>query len=61
MLIVPISKKENLEKALKILKAKVINTKQQKILFERKEFTKKSVKRRTIIQKAKYKSQKSIK
>jgi small subunit ribosomal protein S21 len=47
MIIVEIGKNENLERALKTLKSKVIKTKQQKILFERKEFVKPSVKRRT--------------
>lgn len=56
MLIVPVDKNNNIEKALKKLKSKVISTKQQKILLERKEYTKKSVERRTMIQKAKYKS-----
>jgi len=46
MIIVEISKNENLEKALKTLKSKVIKTKQQKLLFERKEFVKPSVKKR---------------
>ena len=34
MIIVEIGKNENLERALKTLKSKVIKTKQQKILFE---------------------------
>ena len=38
MLIIEIKKSENLEKALKTLKSKVIKTKQNQILFERKEF-----------------------
>jgi small subunit ribosomal protein S21 len=41
-----------IEKALKELKSKVIKTKQNKKLFERKEFVKESVKRRKEIQKA---------
>ena len=37
MIIVEIGKNENIERALKTLKSKVIKTKQQKILFDRKE------------------------
>ena len=44
----------NIEKALKDLKGKVIKTKQNSKLFDRKEFTKKSVKKRDEIQKASY-------
>lgn len=47
-------KKGNIEKALKDLKKKVIKTKQNGELFERKEFTKKSVKKRDEIQRATY-------
>jgi small subunit ribosomal protein S21 len=47
MIIVEIKKTENLERALKTLKSKVIKTKQQKELFDRKEFVKPSVKKRT--------------
>lgn len=54
MLIIEIKKSENLEKALKTLKSKVIKTKQNQILFERKEFEKDSVKKRKQILKAKY-------
>jgi ribosomal protein S21 len=43
-----------LEKALKQLKSKVIKTKQNQILTERKEYKKKSVKRRSQILKAIY-------
>jgi small subunit ribosomal protein S21 len=43
MLIVNLDSKNNLEKALKTLKNKVIKTKQTEILKNRKEFTKKSV------------------
>jgi small subunit ribosomal protein S21 len=53
MLIVEV-KKGNIEKSLKDLKSKVIKTKQNKILFENKEFEKDSVKRRRSIQKATY-------
>jgi ribosomal protein S21 len=53
MLIVDV-KKDGIEKALKTLKSKVIKTKQNKILFERKEFVKKSVVRRDEILKSMY-------
>jgi small subunit ribosomal protein S21 len=53
MLIVKI-KKDGIEKALKTLKSKVIKTKQNQILFEKKEFVKKSVVRRAQILKASY-------
>lgn len=53
MLIVEV-KKGNIEKALKDLKGKVIKTKQNSILFGRKEFVKKSVVKRSEVQKATY-------
>ena len=53
MLIVKI-KKDGIERALKTLKSKVIKTKQNQILFEKKEFVKKSVVRRSQILKASY-------
>lgn len=53
MLVVEV-KKDGIEKALKTLKSKVIKTKQNQILFERKEFVKKSVVRRAQILKASY-------
>ncbi len=52
MLVVKVDSKGNIERALKELKGKVIKTKQNKILFERKEFEKDSVKKRKIVQKA---------
>jgi ribosomal protein S21 len=52
MLVVKVDSKGNIERALKELKGKVIKTKQNKILFERKEFEKDSVKKRRIVQKA---------
>jgi small subunit ribosomal protein S21 len=55
MIIVPIKQNENIEKALKTLKSKVIKTKQNQVLTGRKEYTKKSVKRRAEILKAIYK------
>jgi small subunit ribosomal protein S21 len=54
MIIVEIKNGDNIEKALKSLKSKVIKTKQNQILFERKEFTKKSVTKRTQKLKAIY-------
>jgi small subunit ribosomal protein S21 len=54
MLIVKLDKNINIEKALKILKSKVIKTKQTAELVNRKEYTKKSVKKRDILKKAKY-------
>jgi small subunit ribosomal protein S21 len=53
MLIVEV-KKGNIEKALKDLKGKVIRTKQNSILFGKKEFVKKSVIDRSERQKAAY-------
>lgn len=53
MLIVEV-KKGNIEKALKDLKGKVIKTKQNSILFGRKEFMKKSVERRAEVKRATY-------
>ena len=52
--IVEIGKNQNLERALKTLKSKVIKTKQQKILLKGKEFVKPSVKKRTQKLKAIY-------
>ena len=43
MLIIEIKNGENIERALKTLKSKVIKTKQNQILSERKEYKKKSV------------------
>lgn len=54
MLIIEIKGGDNLEKALKQLKSKVIKTKQNQILTERKEYKKKSVKKRSQILKAIY-------
>lgn len=54
MLIVEIKNGENIDRALKILKSKVIKTKQNQFLTKRKEYEKKSVTRRTEILKAKY-------
>lgn len=60
MIIIQIDKKDNLEKALKTLKSKVIKTKQQRELFERKEFVKPSVKKRTQKLKAVYTQRKEM-
>ena len=54
MIIVEIKNNENIDKSLKLLKSKIIKTKQNQILFERKEYKKKSVLRRTELLKAKY-------
>jgi len=59
MLIVNITNNDNIDKALKKLKSKVINTKQQKQLLDRKEYTKNSVKRRNQMLSAMYKERKS--
>jgi len=53
MLIVEV-KNNNIEKALKVLKGKVIKTKQLNYLRDRQYFEKKSVKRRNQINNAKY-------
>jgi small subunit ribosomal protein S21 len=58
MIIVPIKNNENIDRALKTLKSKVIKTKQNQILLGRKEYTKKSVKRRAEILKAIHKEKK---
>lgn len=55
MIIVNVDNKTPIEKALKVLKNKVIKTKQNDILRERKEYTKKSVKLRTQKKNAMYK------
>jgi len=54
MLIVKLDKNTNIEKALKLLKSKVIKTRQSSQLVERKEYEKKSVKKRKMIKKAIY-------
>lgn len=59
MLIIEVKNSDNLEKALKNLKSKVIKTKQNQILLERKEFKKKSVRNREGLLKAIYKQKKS--
>lgn len=59
MLIIPVKNEDNLEKALKVLKNKVIKTKQNQILLEKKEYIKPSVKKRKSLLKAVYSEQKS--
>ena len=54
MIIIKINQGNNIEKALKTLKSKVIKTKQNQILLEKREYTKKSVLRRAQILKAKH-------
>jgi small subunit ribosomal protein S21 len=54
MLIVEVNKNQNLEKALKVLKGKVIKTKQNEKLRSRLQFVKPSVKKREQKLKAKY-------
>lgn len=54
MLIINVKGSDSIDRALKILKRKVSDTKQLQILRERKEFEKPSVKRRSQILKAKY-------
>jgi small subunit ribosomal protein S21 len=54
MIIVKIKSGDSIEKALKTLKSKVIKTKQNQKLNERRQYTKKSVLRRAQILKAKY-------
>lgn len=59
MLIIKVEK-GNIEAALKTLKRKTINTKQNKELRERKEYVKPSVAKRKMNLKAKYKQSKGI-
>jgi len=54
MLIIEIKGKDSIERALKTLKSKVIKTKQQQKLLERKEYVKKPVVKRKQILKAIY-------
>jgi small subunit ribosomal protein S21 len=55
MLIIELKNGENIDRALKVLKSKVIKTKQTQRLNERKEFVKKSVLARSQKLKAIYK------
>ena len=61
MIIINIKNNETIDKALKQLKSKVIKTKQNHELAKRKEYTKKSVLKRTETLKAIYKEKKKIK
>jgi len=54
MLIIEIKGNDSIERALKVLKSKVIKTKQQQKLLDRKEYVKKSVVKRKQILKAIY-------
>lgn len=54
MLIIEIKNGESLDRALKTLKSKVIKTRQNQTLVKKKEYIKKSVRRRNEIQKAIY-------
>ena len=54
MIIVNIKSGDNIERALKTLKSKVIKTKQIKNLRDRQQFTKKSVEKRDEFRKASY-------
>jgi len=60
MIIVEIKNNEPIEKSLKILKSKVIRTRQNQVLNERKEYKKKSVEKREKKLKAIYKQRKSL-
>jgi ribosomal protein S21 len=54
MLIVKVDKNSNIEKALKEYKSKIIKTRQSSQLVDRKEYVKKSVKKRNMLNKAKH-------
>jgi small subunit ribosomal protein S21 len=58
MLIVEVKDQKNLDKALKLLKSKIIKTKQMDVLYNRREYKKKSVLRRETLLKATYKQRK---
>jgi small subunit ribosomal protein S21 len=58
MIIVEVKNNDNIEKALKVLKSKVIKTKQNQVLNNRKVYTKDSVKKRMALLKAIYKEKK---
>lgn len=58
MLVIEIKNGDNIDKALKILKSKVIKTKQNQILMERKEYKKKSIIKREEVSKARHKIRK---
>lgn len=54
MIIIKVNQGNPLEKALKTLKSKVIKSKQNQILFDKRQYTKKSVLKREQILNAKY-------
>ena len=54
MIIVKVGKDKNIERALKQYKSKIIQTRQMSELVNRKEFVKTSVKKRNVLNKAKY-------
>mgnify|MGYP003352472146 CR=1 FL=1 len=54
MIIVKVDKNANIERALKEYKGKIIKTRQSSQLVERKEYIKKSVKKRNMLNKAKH-------
>jgi small subunit ribosomal protein S21 len=54
MLLVEVTQKQPIERALKVLKRKWDKSKAMKILRDKKEFTKKSVRRRSELGRAKY-------
>ncbi len=54
MLIIKVEGNMSIDKALKLYKSKVIKTKQSSELSNRREYVKKSVKRRNQVNKAKY-------
>ena len=58
MLIIEIKNNDNLERALKTLKSKVIKTKQNQLLTEKKEYIKPSVRKRSAKLKAIYSERK---
>lgn len=58
MFVVKITKEENLDKALKILKNKINKTGMIQELRYRQEYTKPSVERRTVVKNAKYRQSK---
>jgi small subunit ribosomal protein S21 len=58
MIIVEVKNNDNIEKALKVLKSKVIKTKQNQVLNNKKVYTKDSVKKRMALLKAIYKEKK---
>ena len=54
MLIIPVKSGENIDRALKRYKRKFVRTTVKSQLQERKQFTKPSIARRTLVQKAQY-------